>query len=121
VQDNKNDVAVTIDRPVLFAGDTLVMSLTRQAVQDLGTYDTRLVIHKGGYAGTWGGSARGGKMFGSHREERGDPQAMTPCLNTEDTEDTEEPQHKPSWLMAAGRVCRPVGGLASREPVRQAG
>ena len=44
---------------------TPVISLTRQAVQGLGTYDTRLVIYKGGYAGTWGGGATGGKMFGN--------------------------------------------------------
>jgi len=28
-------------------------------------FDTRLVIYKGGYAGTWGGGATGGKMFGN--------------------------------------------------------
>jgi hypothetical protein len=65
VQYNKKDIAITIDIPVYFAGDTPVMSLTRQAVQGLGTYDTRLVIYKGGYAGTWGGGAGGGKMFGN--------------------------------------------------------
>jgi hypothetical protein len=56
---------VSLNVPVYFAGDTPVISLTRQAVQGLGTYDTRLVIYKGGYAGTWGGGANGGKMFGN--------------------------------------------------------
>lgn len=65
VQYNKKDIAITIDVPVFFAGDTPVMSLTRQAVQGLGTYDTRLVFYKGGYAGTWGGGTSGGKMFGN--------------------------------------------------------
>ena len=65
VQYNKKDIAVSINVPVYFAGDTPVISLTRQAVQGLGTYDTRLVIYKGGYAGTWGGGASGGKMFGN--------------------------------------------------------
>ena len=65
VQYNKKDIAVSINVPVYFAGDTPVISLTRQAVQGLGTYDTRLVIYKGGYAGTWGGGATGGKMFGN--------------------------------------------------------
>jgi hypothetical protein len=65
VQYGKKDMVVTLDMPVYFAGDTPVMSLTRQAVQGLGTYDTRLVIYKGGYAGTWGGGAGGGKMFGN--------------------------------------------------------
>ena len=65
VQYNKKDIAVSINVPVYFAGETPVISLTRQAVQGLGTYDTRLVIYKGGYAGTWGGGATGGKMFGN--------------------------------------------------------
>jgi hypothetical protein len=65
VQYNKKDIPIAIDVPVFFAGDTPVISLTRQAVQGLGTYDTRLVIYKGGYAGTWGGGAAGGKMFGN--------------------------------------------------------
>ena len=66
VQYNKKDFPVTLNVPVFFAGDTPVISLTRQSVQ--GTpclFDTRLVIYKGGYAGTWGGGAAGGKMFGN--------------------------------------------------------
>lgn len=65
IQYNNKDMPVTIDVPVFFAGDTPVISLTRQAVQGMGTYDTRLVIYNGGYAGTWGGGAGGGKMFGN--------------------------------------------------------
>lgn len=66
VQYNKKDFPVTINVPVVFAGDTPVMSLTRQAVQGTpGLFDTRLVIYKGGYAGTWGAGATGGKMFGN--------------------------------------------------------
>ena len=65
VQFNKKDVPVAINVPVFFAGDTAVLSLPRQAVQGLGVYDARLVIYKGGYAGTWGGGSGGGKMFGN--------------------------------------------------------
>jgi hypothetical protein len=65
VQYNKRDIAVSLNVPVYFAGDTPVISLTRQAVQGMGMYDTRLVIYKGGYAGTWGGGTTGGKMFGN--------------------------------------------------------
>lgn len=64
VQYNKKDVKVALNVPVFFAGDTPVISLTRQAVTGLGTFDTRLVIYKGGYAGTWGGGDHGGAMFG---------------------------------------------------------
>jgi len=65
VQYNKKDVKVALNVPVFFAGDTPVISLTRQAVTGFGTFDTRLVIYKGGYAGTWGGGDHGGKMFGN--------------------------------------------------------
>ena len=65
IQYNKKDMPVTINVPVFFAGDTPVISLTRQSIEGVGTYDTRLVIYKGGYAGTWGGGAGGGKMFGN--------------------------------------------------------
>ena len=65
VQYNKKDFPVTINVPVFFAGDTPVMSLTRQGIQGTpGLFDTRLVFYKGGYAGTWGAGA-GGKMFGN--------------------------------------------------------
>lgn len=65
VQYNNKDIPISLDVPVFFAGDTPVISLTRQAVQGLGTYDTRLVIYKGAYAGTWGAGTGGGKMFGN--------------------------------------------------------
>src|SRR5215510_15944759 len=66
VQYNNKDFPVALNVPVFFAGDTPVMSLTRQGVQGTqGLFDTRLVIYKGGYAGTWGGGTTGGKMFGN--------------------------------------------------------
>ena len=66
VQYNKKDFQVTLNVPVFFAGDTPVISLTRQSIQGAqGLFDTRLVIYKGGYAGTWGGGTTGGKMFGN--------------------------------------------------------
>ena len=66
VQYNKKDFPVALNVPVFFAGDTPVISLTRQSIQGTsGLFDTRLVIYKGGYAGTWGGGATGGKMFGN--------------------------------------------------------
>src|SRR5687767_2640366 len=66
VQYNKKDFPVTLNIPVCFAGDTPVMSLARQGIQGTpGLFDTRLVFYKGGYAGTWGAGATGGKMFGN--------------------------------------------------------
>jgi len=65
VQYANKDVPVAINVPVIWAGDTPVLSLPRQAIEGLGMYEARLVIYKGGYAGTWGGGAGGGKMFGN--------------------------------------------------------
>jgi hypothetical protein len=65
VQYNKKDVPVAINVPVLFAGDTPVLSLPRQTVEGLGLYEARLLIYKNGYAGTWSGATGGGKMFGN--------------------------------------------------------
>jgi hypothetical protein len=65
VQFNKKDVPVALNIPVSFAGDAAVISLPRQAIQGLGTYDARVLFFKGGYAGTWGGGTGGGKMFGN--------------------------------------------------------
>ena len=64
VQFSNKDVAVAINVPVFFADTTPVLSLPRQAIQGLGMYEARIVIYKGGYAGTWGGGTGGGKMFG---------------------------------------------------------
>ena len=64
VQFGNKDVPVAINVPVVFVGETAVLSLPRQAVQGLGTYEAQVLIYKGGYAGTWGGGAGGGKMFG---------------------------------------------------------
>ena len=64
VQYNKKDMKVAMSFPVKFAGDTPVISLTNFAVPGFGTFTARVVIYDGGYAGTWGGTKHGGKMFG---------------------------------------------------------
>ncbi len=67
VQYNKKDVKVSLNVPLIFAGDTPVISLTRAGVPGFGNaiFDTRLVIYKGAYAGTWGAGDHGGKMWGN--------------------------------------------------------
>ena len=64
VQYNKKDMKVAMNFPVKFAGDTPVISLTNYAVPGFGIFTARVVIYDGGYAGTWGGTKHGGKMFG---------------------------------------------------------
>ena len=64
VQYNKKDMKIAINVPVKWAGDTPVISLTNYAVPGFGTFSARVVIYDGAYAGTWGNSKHGGKMFG---------------------------------------------------------
>ena len=64
VQYNKKDMKIAINVPVKWAGDTPVISLTNYAVPGFGTFSARVVIYDGAYAGTWGDSKHGGKMFG---------------------------------------------------------
>ena len=64
VQYNKKDMKIAINVPVKWAGDTPVISLTNYAVPGFGTFSARVVIYDGAYAGTWGSSKHGGKMFG---------------------------------------------------------
>ena len=75
IQYNKKDVAVAMNLPVKFAGDTPVISLTNFSVPGFGTFTARVVIYNGSYAGTWSSTAantsgpganlpHGGMLFG---------------------------------------------------------
>ena len=66
IQYNKKDIKIAMPLPVKFAGDTPVISLTNYAVPGFGTFNARVVIYNGTYAGTWGGTGAGhsGLMFG---------------------------------------------------------
>jgi hypothetical protein len=67
-----NAQGTTFDIPVrvVWAGDTPVLTMTEQAVEGLGTFTVRVMIHGDRYAGTWQHGAFGGHMWG--RIERGD-------------------------------------------------
>jgi hypothetical protein len=67
IQYNKKDFKVAMALPVKFAGDTPVISLTNFAVPGFGSFNARVVMYNGVYAGTWGSAgapAHGGAMFG---------------------------------------------------------
>lgn len=71
IQYNKRDVALAMNLPVKFAGDTPVISLTDFTVPGFGSFTARVVIHHGTYAGMWssaggreGAAPHGGMMFG---------------------------------------------------------
>lgn len=54
-----------MDIPVLWAGDTPVISLTDMWLPGLGTFSARVLIYRDSYAGTWQHGEVGGHMFGT--------------------------------------------------------
>jgi hypothetical protein len=65
IQYNGKDIAIAIPVPILWAGDTPVVSLTNFAVPGSGTFTARVLFHDGAYVGTWAAAdGHGGKMFG---------------------------------------------------------
>jgi hypothetical protein len=64
IQYGKRDMPVRLKIPVKWAGDTPVISVTKMAIPLLGTFNARVLIYDGHYAGTWDGAGHGGQMFG---------------------------------------------------------
>jgi len=50
---------------IKFAGKTPVITIDRALIPGLGTFDARVVIRQGKYAGTWKHGDKGGFMFGT--------------------------------------------------------
>lgn len=59
------DTEVPMDLPVVWAGDTPVISLTNLWLPGLGTFSSRVVVYQGSYAGTWKHGDKGGHLFGT--------------------------------------------------------
>lgn len=60
----KRDLTIPMRLPVLWAGDTPVISVTNFHVPGLGTYTARVVIAGDRYAGTWSSATHGGTLWG---------------------------------------------------------
>jgi hypothetical protein len=61
------DTELPLDLPVLWAGDTPVITLTNMWIPGMGTFSSRVMIYRDFYAGTWQHDAVGGHMFGTIR------------------------------------------------------
>ncbi len=69
IQYNGKDIAIAIPVPILWAGETPVVTLTNFTVPGSGTFTARVLFHDGAYVGTWQSSGgHGGKMFGAIRK-----------------------------------------------------
>lgn len=63
-----NDHDMTLPLPpieIKFAGRTPVITLDKVTIPGFGTFDARVVIRNGKYAGTWAHDSVGGHMFGT--------------------------------------------------------
>ena len=58
------DSEVPLDLKILWSGNTPVITLDSFWIPAMGTFDARVLIHSGRYAGTWQHDAVGGHMFG---------------------------------------------------------
>ncbi|MBI2687177.1 MAG: hypothetical protein HYX27_12740 [Acidobacteria bacterium] len=66
IQYNGKDLAVSLPIPIVWAGDTPVVSLTNFVVPGSGTFTARVLFYDGNYVGTWAAvDGHGGKLFGT--------------------------------------------------------
>ena len=100
------DIPFAMALPVLWAGDTPVISLSDFAVPLVGTFSARILFDGNQYAGTWRGADHGGHMFGvverSAGETNGAP-APAPGGSAEGGSDGETGVHWPSFRGEGGR------------------
>ncbi len=59
------DVTLPVTVPIVWAGDTPMISITDFEIPTLGTFDTRLIFHGDRYAGSWQHGEFGGLMYGT--------------------------------------------------------
>jgi len=64
IQYGDRDVTLPMPLPVIWSGDTPVITLTNAPIPGLGTFSARVLIHEGKYAGTWRHGKHHGHMFG---------------------------------------------------------
>ena len=58
------DIEVPMPIPIVWAGNTPMISLDDFTIPGMGTFGAKIVINKGRYAGTWSHDEKGGHMFG---------------------------------------------------------
>jgi hypothetical protein len=71
----ERSMAIPLEIPIFWAGDTPVISVTNFNVMGMGSYTARVMLYKDHYAGTWSSPTHGGYLWG--RIERIDEKATT--------------------------------------------
>ncbi len=65
IQYGKNDITLPLSIPVIWAGNTAVITVDNMPVPPLGTFSARVLVYKDQYAGTWDAGDHGGHLFGT--------------------------------------------------------
>ena len=73
IQYGKHDVTLPIPVEVKWAGKTPVITVDNLTIPAMGTFDARVVISDGKYAGTWRHGKVGGLMFGHIEKQEEKP------------------------------------------------
>ena len=60
----QKSVNVPLEIPIVWAGDTPVISVTDMTIPGMGTYTARVMIYGDHYAGTWSSPRHGGYLWG---------------------------------------------------------
>lgn len=75
------DVTVPIPLEIKWAGRTPVITVDNLTIPPLGTFDARVLMRRGSYAGTWAHGDKGGHLFGKYeRVEQEDPPSSKKTL-----------------------------------------
>ncbi|MEQ8209009.1 MAG: hypothetical protein RH917_04190 [Lacipirellulaceae bacterium] len=81
----EHDVTVPLTLPILWAGDTPVITVDKAPVIGLGQFDARVMIFRDHYAGYWSGGDHGGHLFGKvvreRKAEAAAPEKVKPAAN----------------------------------------
>lgn len=77
MQYGKQDITLPLTLPIIWAGDTPVISLTDTTIIGLGTFTCRVMIYDGRYVGTWQHGKVGGAMFGRIERLPDEPKKAT--------------------------------------------
>ena len=72
IQYGDHDATLPLPLEVKWAGDTPVITLTKQPVPGFGTFTARVLIYDGHYAGFWSGGDHGGHLIGTIGKPNGD-------------------------------------------------
>lgn len=67
-----HDVTVPLSLPIKWSGKTPVITVDNVTIPGLGTFNARVLIADGKYAGTWQHGKVGGHLFGSIKSEKQD-------------------------------------------------